>query len=81
MTRSPMAGVRLALPPVPLVQPGHQRQRSPYAGAVNGGQPRGLDQQPLMQAVLTVHGGDRVQAHRRQQLPFRCTGYRTCGVL
>jgi hypothetical protein len=66
-----MAGVRLALPPVAFVQPRHPRQRGADAVAVYGREPIGLDQQPLAQAVLPVHGGDRVQAHHRQQSPLR----------
>jgi hypothetical protein len=50
-----MAGIGFALPPVPLVQPGHQRQSRADAGALPGGEPEGLDQQPLAQAAFPVH--------------------------
>jgi hypothetical protein len=81
-----MAGVRLALPPVAFVQPGHPRQRGADAGAVGGREPPGLDQQRLAQAVFPVHAGDRVQPHHGQQSPFRriqpegLAGYRIRGV-
>lgn len=65
-----MAGEGLALPPVPLVQSRHQRQRRADAGALGGGEPPGLDQEPLAQAAFPVHGGDRVQGHGRQQPPL-----------
>jgi hypothetical protein len=55
--------------------------------AVRGGEPPGLDQQPLAQPVLSVHGGDRVQPHHGQQPPFRgagpdgLDGYRSRGLM
>jgi hypothetical protein len=56
-----MAGVPLALPLVPLVQPRHQRQGDADAVALRAGELPGLDQQLPPQAVFSVHCADRVQ--------------------
>ena len=49
-----MGRVRLALPPVPLMQPRHQRQGGADAVALRAREPPGLNQQPLPQPVFPV---------------------------
>jgi hypothetical protein len=66
-----MAGIRIALPPVPVMHPEHQRQCRADPGAVSGREPTRIDQQPFTQSLFPVNGGNRVQAHYRQQSPLR----------
>jgi len=56
-----MGRVGLALSPVPLMRPRHQRQSGADAGAQRAREPPGLNQQPLPQPVFPVHRRDRVQ--------------------
>jgi hypothetical protein len=58
-----MVAVRLALPPVSRMYPRRQHQRVASPGAIGGGEPGDLHEQPFAQAGFAVHGGNRVQRH------------------